>query len=69
VPINDRLGLYTAPEQFAMAWLLIGVAVLLFGWVEDIAARRPPELIPGAAPGRRARGAGSDRRAGAHRSL
>ncbi|MGW0434314.1 acyltransferase family protein [Micromonospora sp. NPDC003197] len=27
--------------------LLVTVAVALFGWVEDIAARRPPELLPG----------------------
>ncbi|GAB3158930.1 acyltransferase [Micromonospora sonneratiae] len=26
---------------------LVAVAVALFGWVEDIAARRPPELLPG----------------------
>lgn len=47
VPINDRLGLYTSIEQFGTTWVLVGVAVLLFGWVEDLAARRPPQLVPG----------------------
>ncbi|MQA84243.1 MAG: acyltransferase family protein [Streptosporangiales bacterium] len=47
VPINDRLGLYTTAEQFAMVWLPIAAAVLLFGWVEDLAARRRPQLLPG----------------------
>ncbi|MGY1749268.1 acyltransferase family protein [Modestobacter sp. SYSU DS0511] len=32
--------------MFATAWLLIFVAVLLVGWVEDVAARRPPRLLP-----------------------
>jgi len=35
-------------EQFGTAMLLVFVAVLAFGWVEDIAARRRPQLIPGA---------------------
>lgn len=30
-----------------LVFLLVGVVTLLVGWVEDIAARRPPELIPG----------------------
>lgn len=47
VPINDRLGLYSTTEQFATVWLLIAAAVLLLGWVEDLAARRRPRLLPG----------------------
>jgi peptidoglycan/LPS O-acetylase OafA/YrhL len=33
-------------STFALTWVLLGVAVLAFGWVEDIAARRPPRLNP-----------------------
>lgn len=32
--------------QFGVAWILIAVAVLLVGWVEDVAARKPPGLLP-----------------------
>ncbi|MFE0628046.1 acyltransferase [Streptomyces sp. NPDC058864] len=32
--------------QFAVAWVLIAVAVLLPGRVEDLAAGRPPRLLP-----------------------
>jgi hypothetical protein len=32
--------------QFGVAWVLIAVAVLLVGWVEDVAARKPPRLLP-----------------------
>jgi peptidoglycan/LPS O-acetylase OafA/YrhL len=32
--------------EFAMAWALIFAAVLLVGWVEDIAAARKPRLLP-----------------------
>ncbi|MFI5952233.1 acyltransferase [Cryptosporangium sp. NPDC051539] len=31
---------------FPAAWVLIGVAVVLFGWLEDLAARRRPRLVP-----------------------
>jgi peptidoglycan/LPS O-acetylase OafA/YrhL len=37
--------------QYGVAWILTGVAVLLFGWVEDIAARRKPRLFPWESPG------------------
>ena len=47
VPIDDRFGLYMLFEQFGTAMLLVFVAVLAFGWAEDIAARRRPQLIPG----------------------
>lgn len=32
---------------FGVAWVLIGAFVLLCGWVEDVAARKPPRLLPG----------------------
>lgn len=51
VPINDWLTWYTVPEQFLTTWVLIAVAILLLGWVEDVAARRRPQLLPGAPPG------------------
>lgn len=47
-PVNDRLGLDTPLERFATPWLLVAAAVLLFGWVEDLAAGRRPALLPGA---------------------
>jgi len=57
VVVNDRVGLYGTPELVVTAVLLTGVAILLFGWVEDLAARRPVQLVPGfsrrAARGRR----------------
>ena len=33
--------------QLAIVWALLAVGVVLFGWVEDLAARRPPQLVPG----------------------
>ena len=32
--------------QYTTSWALIFVAVLLVGWVEDVAASRPPRLLP-----------------------
>lgn len=31
---------------FLLAWLFVGVAIFAVGWVEDVAARRPPRLWP-----------------------
>ncbi|MDQ7810694.1 hypothetical protein Q5425_43800 [Amycolatopsis sp. A133] len=31
----------------ATSAVLTAVAVLAFGWVEDLAGRRPPQLLPG----------------------
>lgn len=39
--------LYTTWFQFCMAIPVIFVAVLAFGWVEDLGARRRPQLLPG----------------------
>ncbi|MEO3743633.1 acyltransferase family protein [Plantactinospora sp. B5E13] len=32
--------------RLAVVWALVAVAVALFGWIEDLAARRRPALIP-----------------------
>jgi len=44
---TDRIGLFSWFEWFPLTWVLIGVFVLMFGWIEDVAARRKPELLPG----------------------
>ncbi|MDQ0832718.1 hypothetical protein QF032_004562 [Streptomyces achromogenes] len=56
VPLIDRFWDVPAFEtylplesqwfMFGVGWLLIGVFVLLCGWVEDVAARRKPRLLP-----------------------
>ncbi|MFI5954888.1 acyltransferase family protein [Cryptosporangium sp. NPDC051539] len=45
-----QIGVYQAYLWFPFAWVLIGGFVLAFGWVEDVAARRKPQLLPGRAP-------------------
>ncbi|MFC9130824.1 acyltransferase family protein [Streptomyces sp. NPDC057099] len=64
----DRLWGVTVLEQnvpgllesvwpvLVLVWLLIGVCVLAFGWVEDLAAKQKPRLWPTRAPRVRARG-------------
>ncbi|GLW27964.1 membrane protein [Actinoplanes regularis] len=42
----DDLGHLEKPVTLTLALVLTGVAVLLFGWVEDVAARRRPRLWP-----------------------
>ena len=42
--------------QYVGVWLLIAVAVLAFGWVEDIAGKRRPRLLPRGGRGRTPRG-------------
>lgn len=32
--------------MFAVGWVLIWIAIALFGWVEDVAARKRPRLLP-----------------------
>ncbi|MFE7710162.1 acyltransferase [Streptomyces sp. NPDC057486] len=47
VPAFERdLPLDSMWFQFGVAWVLIAAAVALFGWVEDIAAKRGPRLLP-----------------------
>ncbi|SCL22257.1 acyltransferase family protein [Micromonospora inyonensis] len=41
---QDLLGLAI---RVVLVFLLVGVVTVLVGWVEDVAARRPPELLPG----------------------
>ncbi|MGB2572356.1 acyltransferase family protein [Micromonospora citrea] len=41
---RDPIGLAV---RVLLVFLLVGVVTLLVGWVEDVAARRRPELIPG----------------------
>ena len=47
VEVLERSGVLDSLwAQFAVAWVLIGVAVLCLGWVEDVAARRAARLLP-----------------------
>lgn len=57
VPFIDTLGqiesisanvpwLYTPWMQFILVWPLLGVVLIAVGWVEDVAARRPPRMWP-----------------------
>ncbi|QGN47331.1 acyltransferase family protein [Micromonospora sp. WMMD558] len=57
---QDPVGLAI---RIALVFALVGVVTLLVGWVEDVAARRRPELIPG---GRRSAPAGPVRRPASH---
>src|SRR5690606_12934479 len=43
-------GDYSQAEHLAVAVLLTAGAVFLFGWVEDVAARRRIRILPGAPP-------------------
>ncbi|MGW0506302.1 acyltransferase family protein [Micromonospora sp. NPDC003241] len=36
--------------RVVLVFALVGVVTAAFGWVEDVAAQRPPELIPGGRP-------------------
>ena len=54
-PIEDKLSaavpalsplVYNPIWNFFVIWVLVAGAVLVFGWVEDVAARRPPRLFP-----------------------
>ncbi|MCX5397347.1 acyltransferase [Streptomyces sp. NBC_00102] len=44
-------GLYTG-LSLILIWPLIGLAILAFGWVEDVAAKRRPRLWPSGKPAR-----------------
>ncbi|MDG4799209.1 acyltransferase [Micromonospora sp. WMMD980] len=41
---TDPVGLWL---RVVLVFALVGVVTLLVGWVEDVAARRTPELVPG----------------------
>ncbi|WP_432825199.1 acyltransferase family protein [Dactylosporangium sp. CA-092794] len=57
--VGDRLQVWKLGPAliqdgyFAVALVLLAVAVLALGWVEDVAARRRPALLPWAPPPRR----------------
>lgn len=44
---------------FVLVWPMLGLAIVAFGWVEDLAAKRRPRLWPNGAKRGRARAAGS----------
>ncbi|HWS38604.1 MAG TPA: acyltransferase [Actinoplanes sp.] len=46
----DDLGRLEKPVTLVVAVLLTGLAVVAFGWAEDLAAKRPPRLWPRAVP-------------------
>lgn len=48
--LENSLPLGATWLLYLVAWPLIAVAVLLVGWAEDRAARRPPRLWPWPAP-------------------
>jgi len=60
----DDLGDFDDPVDLAASLLLTLLAVLAFGWVEDLAARRRPRLWPTGGPGRPSRVAGAPAVAG-----
>ncbi|MFE9810830.1 acyltransferase [Streptomyces sp. NPDC005548] len=56
VPLIDQFWKVPAFEKwlplesqwfmFGIGWVLIWIAIALFGWVEDVAARKKPKLLP-----------------------
>lgn len=44
--LEQHLPLDSVWLQFGVAWVLVAAAVVLFGWVEDVAARQKPRLLP-----------------------
>ncbi|MFC5173095.1 acyltransferase family protein [Streptomyces mutomycini] len=44
--LEEHLPLDSLWVQFGVAWVLIATAVVCLGWVEDVAARRRPRLLP-----------------------
>ncbi|MEU4156861.1 acyltransferase family protein [Actinoplanes sp. NPDC026670] len=60
---HDDLGRLEGPVTLAMTFLLTGVAVVAFGWVEDLAAGRAPRLWPAYQPPRAQPDAGEPPRA------
>ncbi|WP_329230098.1 acyltransferase [Streptomyces canus] len=62
VPLIDQLWNVPAFEKwlplesqwfmFGVGWILIAVLVLLCGWVEDVAGKKKPQLLPGGRPAR-----------------
>lgn len=48
--------------MFFLVWPLIGLAILAFGWIEDLAAKRRPRLWPNGVKKRRAKAAAGGER-------
>jgi hypothetical protein len=51
----DNTSVLGSVVRYGTTWLLTIIACVLFGWVEDLAARRPVRITPGharAAPNR-----------------
>ena len=61
LPFMDGAGAGAALDatyslwMFVLVWPLIGLAIVAFGWIEDIAAKRPPRLWPNGTGGKRGR--------------
>ncbi|MEV6016238.1 MULTISPECIES: acyltransferase [unclassified Streptomyces] len=51
--------------MFVLVWPLIGLTILAFGWIEDIAAGRSPRLWPNGSKSRGSGGRPAERRRGA----
>jgi hypothetical protein len=47
--------------MFLLVWPLIGLTILAFGWIEDIAAKRSPRLWPDGAKRKKGASRGSHR--------
>jgi hypothetical protein len=47
--------------MFLLVWPLIGLTILAFGWIEDIAAKRSPRLWPNGAKTKKGAPRGSQR--------
>lgn len=47
--------------MFLLVWPLIGLTILAFGWIEDIAAKRSPRLWPNGAKRKKGGSRGSHR--------
>lgn len=52
VPVDDWLGWESLYAQLGVSVVLTAVAVLAFGWIEDLAGRRPVQLLPTGPPRR-----------------
>lgn len=63
LPFMQSDGAVTALDStytlwtFLLVWPLIGLTIVAFGWIEDIAAKRSPRLWPNGAETKAKRGA------------
>lgn len=74
LPFMDNDGATAALDStytlwmFVLVWPLIGLTILAFGWIEDIAAQRSPRLWPNGAKSRGGRGGGGRSSTRGHRA-